>query len=79
MRQLRAFATFWYDFIVGDDWTIAVGVVIALAVTAALAQTHTAAWWALPTAVTGLLGLSLLRAARAAARHNTGSTPHTED
>jgi hypothetical protein len=31
MRFLIAFGRFWYDFIVGDDWKIAVGVVLALA------------------------------------------------
>lgn len=32
MRFLRSFVRFWYDFIVGDDWRIAAGVVAALAV-----------------------------------------------
>ena len=26
---LRAFAAFWWDFVVGDDWRIAAGVVVA--------------------------------------------------
>jgi len=26
MTRLVAFAHFWYDFIVGDDWRVAVGV-----------------------------------------------------
>jgi len=30
MRYVRGFGRFWYDFIVGDDWRIAVGVVAAL-------------------------------------------------
>lgn len=30
MRPIIGFLTFWYDFVVGDDWTVAVGVVIAL-------------------------------------------------
>ena len=25
MRRLKAFGLFWYDFVVGDDWRIAVG------------------------------------------------------
>ena len=33
IRFLKAFGRFWYDFIIGDDWKIAVGVVIALALT----------------------------------------------
>ncbi len=67
MRLLRAFAAFWYDFIVGDDWVVAVGVVLALAATAGLVHAGIAAWWLLPIAVLALLGLSLLRAARKAA------------
>jgi hypothetical protein len=36
-RWLRSFGAFWWDFIVGDDWRVAAGVVAALAVTAGLA------------------------------------------
>lgn len=32
MRFLRSFARFWYDFVIGDDWKVAVAVVLALAV-----------------------------------------------
>ena len=32
MKHLAAFGRFWYDFVVGDDWTIAAGVVAALGV-----------------------------------------------
>jgi hypothetical protein len=31
VRFLVAFGRFWYDFIIGDDWKIAVAVVSALA------------------------------------------------
>jgi hypothetical protein len=34
VKLLKAFGRFWYDFIVGDDWKIAVAVVVALAVVA---------------------------------------------
>lgn len=30
MRLVRAFARFWWDFVVGDDWRIAAGVVAVL-------------------------------------------------
>jgi hypothetical protein len=66
MRLLNAFAAFWYDFIVGDDWSVAVGVVLALAITAGLVHAHIVAWWLLPVAVFALLGLSLARAAHKA-------------
>jgi hypothetical protein len=39
MRFIRAFGRFWYDFIVGDDWRIAAGVVLVLAAGAALVGT----------------------------------------
>ena len=31
MNRLRAFAVFCYDFVVGDDWRLALGVVLGLA------------------------------------------------
>lgn len=36
VRFLKAFGQFWYDFIIGDDWKIAVSVVLALAITLGL-------------------------------------------
>jgi hypothetical protein len=38
--------------------------VLALAITALIATTSVAAWWVMPIAVLGLLGLSLWRASR---------------
>jgi hypothetical protein len=64
MRVLKSFVLFWYDFIVGDDWTVAVGVVIAIAVTGVLTRSHVNAWWLLPLAAAVLLAVSLLRVAR---------------
>jgi hypothetical protein len=60
MRYLAAFGRFWWDFIVGDDWVSAVGVVLGLGITAALE-----AWWVLPVVVALVLTLSLVRATRA--------------
>jgi hypothetical protein len=64
MRRLEAVARFAVDFVVGDDWRIAAGVVVALAATAALAGAGAAAWWLLPVATLVLLGVSVWRAAR---------------
>jgi hypothetical protein len=36
MRFLRGFGRFWWDFIVGDDWRIAAGVTVVLAIGALL-------------------------------------------
>ena len=30
MRLVKGFGRFWWDFIVGDDWRIAAGVVVVL-------------------------------------------------
>lgn len=64
MRRIEAFFRFLYDFIVGDDWRIAAGVVIALGITAIVAGTDVVAWWILPVAVAILLGYSVWRASR---------------
>ena len=64
MRRLKAFGAFWWDFIVGDDWVLAAGVVAALAVTWFLTHRDVSAWWLLPVAVVALLAVSLRRAAR---------------
>ena len=64
IEKLRGFAAFWYDLIVGDDWLVAVGVVVALALTYGLARAGVPAWWILPLAVAGLLRYSLHRATR---------------
>lgn len=50
-----------YEFIVGDDPWSALGVVAALALTAALAGLRASAWPVLPLAVVLLLALSLRR------------------
>jgi len=61
---LAGFGRFWYDFIVGDDWTVAAGVVAALVVTSWLARLRVPAWWLLPLAVAVLLLASVRRAAK---------------
>ncbi|HEU5476556.1 MAG TPA: hypothetical protein VFU64_01855 [Gaiellaceae bacterium] len=66
MRFLRRFGSFWWDFIVGDDWLVAVLVAVAIGVTAALAAESVAAWWLLPPAALLVLWLSLRRAIRSA-------------
>jgi hypothetical protein len=63
MSRLDAFLRFLYDFVIGDDWRIAAGVVVSIAATALIAGTSLAAWWILPVAVAGLLAFSVWRAA----------------
>ena len=64
MKYLVRFARFWWDFVVGDDRTVAAGVAVALGLTAALAHNDVNAWWLLPLAVAFLLAFSLWRATR---------------
>jgi hypothetical protein len=66
MGYIKNFGLFWYDFIVGDDWSVAVGVVIALIITALLAHQDVTAWWLMPLAVVAVLGVSLWRVTRPA-------------
>ena len=54
---MRFFRYLW-EFVVGDDPFVAAGVVVALALTAAVGV-----WWLLPLAVLVLLYASLRRAA----------------
>ena len=63
--KLRAFGAFAYDFVIGDDWSVAVVVTIALAITYGLA--HAAkipAWWLVPVVLLVILPVSLWRAIR---------------
>ncbi len=65
MTKLRAFGAFWYDFVIGDDWLIAAGVVVGLAGTYGLYRAGVTAWWLLPLLLLILLPLSLQRAVSA--------------
>jgi hypothetical protein len=62
MSRLRQIALGIWDFIVGDDWPTAIGVVLALGATAAIADGNAAAWVVMPVAVLGLLAASVRRA-----------------
>jgi hydrogenase/urease accessory protein HupE len=64
MRRVDAFLAGVWEFVVGDDWRSALGVVLALGVTAVLAEAGVAAWWVMPPAVIALLALSIRRAVR---------------
>ena len=64
MRYLHSFGSFWWNFIVGDDWRVAAGVASALALTWFLTHAGVNAWWLLPLAVAAVLAESLRRAVR---------------
>jgi len=62
--KLRGFGLFCYDFIIGDDWRVAVGVVAALGLTYGLSRTTVPVWWVLPVALVVFVPLSLWRVIR---------------
>jgi hypothetical protein len=65
MKYIRRFLSFWYRFIVGDDWKIAAGVVVGLSLVALLVHgSHINSWWLLPVIMVGMLTLSLWIATR---------------
>ncbi|MDX6515435.1 MAG: hypothetical protein QOH73_1101 [Gaiellaceae bacterium] len=64
MNVLARFGRFWWDFVVGDDWLVAAGVVAGLGGTALLVHYGVSAWWLMPVVVVALLGVSLRRAVR---------------
>ncbi len=63
VNRIKQFGHFWYDFVVGDDWRIAVSVVLLLAVTALITRRWDA-WPLLPLGIVLTLAASLRRATR---------------
>ena len=64
MTALASFGRFLYDFVIGDDWMMAVGVVVAVGLTALLVHAGWASWWLTPLVVVASLSLSLWRGTR---------------
>jgi hypothetical protein len=68
MAFVRGFVRFWYDFIVGDDWRIAAGVVLVLAGGAVLTATGAVGDAMLVTLVAAgivaVVGVSIVAGAR---------------
>jgi hypothetical protein len=64
MTHLRTFGKFWYDFIIGDDWRLALGVTASILLVIAITHDVVDAWWLLPLAVAALLGMSVNHATR---------------
>jgi hypothetical protein len=65
LGKIKSFGEFAYDFVIGDDWVVAAGVVVALAITYGLAHAaKVSAWWLVPVVLVALLPLSLWRAIR---------------
>jgi hypothetical protein len=64
VTRIRVLLLAVWEFVAGDDWRTAIGVVFALGLTAILAAAGIPAWWVMPLAVFGLLALSIRRAAK---------------
>lgn len=64
MRYVKNFLIFLYDFFIGDDWRVALIVVIGLVVTAALAHNNATSWYVLPVAVALAVPYTLWRAVK---------------
>ena len=61
IQLTKSFLDFWIDFIVGDDWRIAVGVVIGFVITASI-SVSALTWAIIPIFVAASLSYSLSRA-----------------
>ena len=60
MKRLQSFGVFWYDFIIGDDWRIALGVFIGLGLSLIFVHVvRVDAWWLLPIVAIITLAMSL--------------------
>jgi hypothetical protein len=55
MNALRRFWAFWWDFVVGDEWRLALSAAVALAITGLAAAQEISAWWITPLVVIGAL------------------------
>ena len=62
MNRVKQFGAFWYDFVVGDDWRLAVGALFALGLAGVIAHAGHSAWFVVPVVVGVMLSMSVLRA-----------------
>jgi hypothetical protein len=60
-RGAVAVVKFIYGFIFGDDWTVAVAVILALFATRFLVVNNLPAWWLVPLVAIVMTGVSLRR------------------
>ena len=63
VRFIGGFLFFWYDFIIGDDWRVAAGVILGFVATHAVGLSG---WWMMPAIVALMLGYTLHEVTRPA-------------
>jgi hypothetical protein len=64
MKLLGQFGKFWYDFLVGDDWRLAISIVVTVAGVSFVAHHGVNTWWLLPVAVALVLPISVTHEVR---------------
>ena len=64
MNRVRQFLRFLWDFVIGDDWRIALAVAATLLLTLVLANNGATVWWLLPVVVLVMLSVSVWSVAR---------------
>jgi hypothetical protein len=64
MDRVPSLLRFLWDFVIGDDWRIALAVSCALVLTLVLSNNGISAWWLLPLVVALVLSASVWAVAR---------------
>ncbi len=77
MRFVYGFARFWYDFIVGDDWRIAVGIAAVLTPGALLVAStelsDTVVALTMMSGIIAVVGVSVMTESARSRTHRDGS------
>jgi len=68
LRVVVAVGKFIYGYIFGDDWVVAVVMILALLATGLLLAAHVNAWWLVPVLAVAMTGFSLWRRRETIAR-----------
>ena len=68
VRVAIAVGKFIYGYIFGDDWVVAVVMILALVATGLLVAAHINAWWLVPVLAVAMTGFSLWRRRETIAR-----------
>lgn len=66
VRFVKGFFGFWYDFVIGDDWVGAAGVLVMIGVTWVLLRSGVDAYWVGPAVIACTAVVLVRRALRRA-------------